>query len=149
MNELVRRLQEIYVLLDDCHRRTLRPESLTPTQFTLLRCVDEDDSPGLSISRLAEMLLCTRGNVTRLVRRLDDLGLVSTRGDERDQRLVLVSLTDEGTARLRRATRLLDAADTRRFDTIPPKDLRRMAELADTIAAALAKDLTDDSSADH
>lgn len=142
-NEFVQQLQLIYVLLDDGDRRALRHERLTPTQFTLLRCVDQSPSHVLSISRLAEMLLCTRGNVTRLVRRLEELGLVSTEGVERDRRLVLVALTEEGAAHLRRATGAIDAANTRRLQGVPAPELRAMAELANTVAQVLAKDLAD------
>jgi MarR family 2-MHQ and catechol resistance regulon transcriptional repressor len=143
MNELVQQLQRIYVLLDDGERRALRGENLTPTQFTLLRCVDEDTTHALSISRLAEMMLCTRGNVTRLVRRLEVLGLVSTRGHDQDQRLVLVSLTSNGSKRLGRARRLLDTVNARRFHGMSPKELRALSELTDTVAEILAKDLAD------
>lgn len=141
VKDLVQQLQQIYVLLNDGDTRALREAGLTPTQFTLLRCIDEDAASSLAISRLAEQLLCTRGNVTRLVRRLADLDLVSVSGDDNDQRLVLVSVTTEGARRLAHAREVLDEANGRRFHEIPRTQLRAMAELADTVAAALAKDL--------
>jgi MarR family 2-MHQ and catechol resistance regulon transcriptional repressor len=141
MSELAQQMQRIYVLLDDGERRALRSENLTPTQFTLLRCVAEDTSHALSISRLAEMLLCTRGNVTRLVRRLELLGLVSTRGHDQDQRLVLVSLTSKGSRRLGKARHLLDAVNARRLHGMSQKELKALSELTDTLAGILAKDL--------
>ncbi|WP_448059258.1 MarR family winged helix-turn-helix transcriptional regulator [Cellulomonas hominis] len=137
-------LQQIHVLLEDGDRRALRPIGLTPTQFTLLRCVDEGDDgsgDGSSITRLAEAMLCTRGNATRLVRRLQEQGLVSTRGDDRDQRLVRVALTDEGHGRLRQARAGLDVAAERRLAHLSPADLETLTRLTEELAQALRRDL--------
>lgn len=141
MKELVQQLQQIYVLLDDGDRRALRHAGLTPTQYTLLRCLDESAARELTISRLAEVMLCTRGNATRLVQRLEEAGLVGTRGEARDQRLVLVGLTDEGEHRLGNARNQLDEANERRLRGMSPADLRSLTELARTLAGLLTKDL--------
>lgn len=141
MNELIQQLQAIYVLLDDGDRRALRHVGLTPTQFGLLRCIDESAGRELAVSRLAEVMLCTRGNATRLVKRLEEAGLVSTRGHERDQRLVLVTITTEGQRRLGNARTELDATNARRLRAMPRDDLRALETLAGSLAEALAKDL--------
>lgn len=141
VNELVQQLQQIYVLLDDGDRRALRHAGLTPTQYTLLRCLDESPERELTVSRLAEVMLCTRGNATRLVQRLEEAGLIGTRGDDRDQRLVLVGLTGEGEHRLGTARARLAEANERRLRGMSRADLRSLAELAGTLAGLLAKDL--------
>lgn len=87
------------------------------------------------------MLLCTRGNATRLVQRLEEAGLVATRGDERDQRLVLVALTAEGESRLGRARTLLEETDARRLDGLSPADRRTLEDLTATLVGVLSKDL--------
>ncbi len=141
MNALIQRMQQIHVLLEDGDRRALRPVGLTPTQFTLLRCVDDGPDDGSSVTRLAEAMLCTRGNATRLVRRLQEQGLVGTRGDDHDQRLVRVDLTDEGRRQLRRARASLDGAGERRLARLSPADLRTLARLTEELAEALRRDL--------
>jgi MarR family 2-MHQ and catechol resistance regulon transcriptional repressor len=143
VNELVLQLQEVYVLLDDGDRRALRHVGLTPTQFALLRCIDESAGRELQVGRLAEVMLCTRGNATRLVKRLEEGGLVRTRSDARDQRLVLVAITAEGERRLANARTQLDAANARRLRRMPDRDLRALAELIGSLADALAKDLAE------
>lgn len=143
MNELVQRLQEIYVLLDDGDRRALRHVGLTPTQFALLRRIDESAGRELAVGRLADVMLCTRGNATRLVKRLEEGGLVRTHGDARDQRLVLVAITTEGERRLSSARTQLDAANARRLHGMPDRDLHALAELIGSLTDVLAKDLAE------
>jgi len=139
--ELYDRLQQIYVLLDDGDRRALRSVGLTPTHFTLLRLLDPERETGRTITRLAELMLCTRGNATRLVRRLAEAGLVSTGSDRADQRLVKVFLTPAGADRLAAARAYHGAANRLRFAGMPEADLRRMAELAGALTTQLVKHL--------
>lgn len=141
--ELYRRLQQIYVLLDDDDRRSLRALGLTPTQLNLMRLLDApgEGAQGRTISRLAELLLCTRGNVTRLVQRLVEAGLVRTEPDRADQRLVKVYLTDTGGQLLRVAQAHHGAANRLRFAGMTDEELRQLNELAGALAAQLVKHL--------
>ena len=141
MSRLVQQLQHLYVLLDDGDRRALRGADLTPTQYGVLRSLDAAPARELTVTRLAGVLLCTRGNATRLVQRLEEAGLVETRGDERDQRLVLVALTGEGESRLVRARALLEETDARRLDGLSAADRRALEDLTSTLVGVLAKDL--------
>ncbi|MEV6971129.1 MarR family winged helix-turn-helix transcriptional regulator [Hamadaea sp. NPDC051192] len=139
--ELYDRLQQVYVLLDDGDRRALRSVGLTPTHFTLLRLLDPARETGRTITRLAELMLCTRGNATRLVQRLTEAGLVTTGSDRGDQRLVQVYLTDAGADRLAAASVYHAAANRLRFAGVPEADLRQLTELAGVLAEQLGKHL--------
>jgi len=142
-SQLVRQLQQIFVLLDDGDRRALRATGLTPTQYSLLRAVDESPRRELTVSRLADVLLCTRGNAARLVRRLQDGGLVGTKEDPRDQRLRIVTVTAEGRRRLTAAADELERADLRRLSRLTPEELGELSDLTDRLAGALVQDLTE------
>ena len=139
--ELYDRLQQIYVLLDDGDRRALRSVGLTPTHFTVLRLLDPSRETGRTVTRLAELMLCTRGNATRLVQRLAEAGLVATRSDRSDHRLVQVFLTPAGADRLAAAAVYHAAANRLRFAGLPADDLRRLTELAGAVADQLRKHL--------
>jgi MarR family 2-MHQ and catechol resistance regulon transcriptional repressor len=132
-------LQQVYVLLDDGDRRALRTVGLTPTQYNLLRQVYARD--GTTITELSQVLLCTRGNITRLVQRLAQQGLVRCGGDERDQRLVRVSLTSQGSLRLEDARVVYEAAIRRRLGVLDPASQQQLHSLIDTLIAALTADL--------
>lgn len=139
----MRQLKQIYVLLDDSERRALRSVAVTPTQVGLLAAVSQA-SGGLTVSALARELLCSRGNVTRLVQRLTENGLVTAVGDDRDQRLVLVHLTRRGHRLLAQAQRSLAAESARLQDHLTAAQVQRLVALTAKLAAALEKHLAED-----
>lgn len=135
------RIQQIYVLLDDGDRRVLRSVGLTPTQFRLLEQLAPGSADTLTITQLSQVLLCTRGNITRLVRRMEQQGLVQCGTDSRDQRLVMVSLTDVGVARLHEAQIVYHTAIQRRLGLLGHDEQQTLCDLTDSVAALLITDL--------
>jgi DNA-binding MarR family transcriptional regulator len=87
-------LTQVFVLLDDADRRTLRRHDLSIRQFNALYHLDPDD--GFSINDLSKRLICDKSNTTRLVERLKQEGLVIRQRDTEDRRFVSVRLTDAG-----------------------------------------------------
>ena len=73
---------------------------LSPAQCHVLHLIE----PGrpLPMSRLADTLSCDASNVTGLVDRLEDRGLVVRRPSDQDRRVKVLQLTPEG-SRLRSA----------------------------------------------
>jgi MarR family 2-MHQ and catechol resistance regulon transcriptional repressor len=138
---LYQRLQQIYVLLDDGDRRALKTVGLTPTHFTLLTFLDPAQREGRTVGRLAELMLCTRGNATRLVQRLAESGLVRTAPDPADQRLVRVFLTDTGKRRLAAARRRHARANAERFAGLSAEEVRQLDDLTAILVGHLAKNL--------
>ena len=77
----------------------LAPWDLTGAQFYVLRSLREaDQATGLPLSELGTHLCVTRGNVTGLIDRLEDRGLVQRLSDEVDRRQTLAVLTPAGKA---------------------------------------------------
>lgn len=133
--------QKIYVLLDDGDRRTLGAVDLTPTQYNLLKRLGTDLKTGATITELAQTLLCTRSNITRLVQRLAKQGLAQVGGDNSDQRLVRVALTPLGEERLAAARAAHRDSVQRRIGALDPMACESLAELAKTLADLLEIDL--------
>jgi MarR family 2-MHQ and catechol resistance regulon transcriptional repressor len=138
---IYRRFQEIYVLLDDGDTRALRVAGLSTTQYNLLRRLGDHNGEGLTISELARLLLCTRGNITRLVQRLEQQGLVTRSGDENDQRLVRVTLTPEGRARLTEAQAQHLASLQRRLAWLNLETRQTLLTLTEELVTSLTADL--------
>lgn len=65
---------------------------LKPPQFFALDALDEP----VPMSHIADMLRCDRSAVTWITDRLEERGYVERRADERDRRVKLLALTDEG-----------------------------------------------------
>ena len=140
---LFRTVQDVFVLLEDGNRQALMPVGLTPTQFNLLRSLKEGPAQGRTIGQIAQVLVCTRGNVTRLVRRLIASGLVRTSGDLQDGRVVLVTMTDAGASAYGDAERQLDLATQRRMSTLPREEADLLERLSALLLDALRCDLRD------
>jgi DNA-binding MarR family transcriptional regulator len=134
-------IQQIYVLLDDGDRRVLRSVGLTPTQFRLLEQLDPEAEHTRTITDLSRVLLCTRGNITRLVRRMQQQGMVRCGADSYDQRLVKVSLTEAGIARLHEARTVYRTAIQRRLGGLTNADQLALRDLTKMVADMLTDDL--------
>lgn len=139
---IYRNLHTLYVLLDDGDRRALNQVDLTTTQFNFLRTLDAAETDSLTVSEVADVLLCTRGNVTRLVKRLTPKNLVRVGSDDNDQRLVRIYLTSEGKAQLEQARQLHEASIRRRLASFTPAQLEQLFSLTETAVSKLQADLT-------
>lgn len=83
--------------------RSLKDLNITSAQHELLANLLAVSPDGLSQKRLAELLFVTKGNITGLVKRLEERGLIERQDDPEDRRKNIVTLTDEG-AELARAS---------------------------------------------
>ena len=74
---------------------------MLPGTFKVLSTIQRAGS--ISVSGLAERLTADKGQVSRSVSELEDLGLVVRTADVADGRIKLITVTDEGLARIERA----------------------------------------------
>ncbi|KAA3664281.1 MAG: MarR family transcriptional regulator [Chloroflexi bacterium] len=138
---IYRSFLNIYVLLDDGDRRTLQAENLTPSQFNLLTHL-EHETIGLTLTDLAKRLLCTRGNVTRMVQRLDKLKLIHIKQDNADQRRLRITLTTTGKESLQSAFASHTTSLQQRFATLSSTQQAQLIELLQQVTANLETDLS-------
>lgn len=69
---------------------------VTEQQWRVLRVLYED--PGIDATLLAQRACILAPSLTRILKSLDERGLVSANRDSRDARRAVLSLTDEGRA---------------------------------------------------
>ena len=138
---LYRQFLTVFVLLDDGDRQTFKQIDLTTTQYNFLRTLADAAADNLTVTELADRLLCTRGNVTRLVQRLGSSGLIHVGSDERDQRLVRISLTPAGQAKLAQAQQLHEASIQRRLAGLTADQRQQLIELTAKAVQLLQTDL--------
>lgn len=108
-------LKEIFLLLDDGDRRLLADFDLTVPRFYALRHLGAQ--PGLSVSRLSDLMFCDKSNITRLVQGLEADNLVRRRRHETDGRIHCLYLTSEGEELHHRVFRVHNEHNKRRFDS--------------------------------
>lgn len=76
---------------------------LNQARFQVLEALETCDEDGCSQTQLADELLLSESNLSTLVERMGDDGLVSRRRSESDRRKTVIRLTDTGAAALARA----------------------------------------------
>ncbi len=99
---------------------------LSPPQTMALLRLDQDE--GVPMHHLAGALHCDTSNVTGIVDRLEDRGLVERRVDPRDRRVKRLVLTDEGAA-LRELLAVRLSSRPSRCVSCPPEDQRALRDL--------------------
>lgn len=103
----------------------LKPTGLRATQFTLLAVLERRD--GLPLTKLADILVMDRTTLTRNLKPLAAKGWLQI-GRDRDERVRLVAITDNGRQVLADAVPLWQEAQTRIIDGIGKDCLTGMVE---------------------
>ena len=120
-------------------RRTIRDIAaeleLSPPQLAALRALEPDRAAPMS--ELAGTLNCDASNVTGIVGRLEDRGLVERRAAPHDRRVKHLVLTDAGMALRERLVRRLDEPPPA-FAALSEDEARRLRDLLRKLVAASA-----------
>jgi DNA-binding MarR family transcriptional regulator len=74
----------------------LKPHGISATQYNVLRILRGAGSSGLCRNEIRDRLLTRMPDVTRLLDRMEEAGLVTRERDTTDRRLVTTRLTDRG-----------------------------------------------------
>ncbi len=112
---------------------TVSPGML-PGTFKVLSVIERRGST--TVSGLAERLNADKGQVSRSVTELEELGLVRRVADESDGRIKLITVTDEGAARLALARARYEGLLTEVVADWPLVDIERVTLLLHDLASA-------------
>jgi DNA-binding MarR family transcriptional regulator len=124
---LEQQLWDLVYAYDAAFDRAARDAGLTAAQACLLTCLSHGSC---TMGDLATELLCDASNVTQLVGRLEDRGLVTREPDPDDRRARRVSITAAG-RRQRRAIEQVFTFPTERIGRLSDAEQRRLRELLD------------------
>jgi len=106
-----------------------REYGLSPTTYNLLRILRGHRSSGCRCSTLRDELVVRVPDVTRLVNRLYESGLVSRGPDPDDARAVLVRITAEGLRLLEDLDGPVIELHERQFEHLSREELRTLSAL--------------------
>ena len=109
-------LKEIFLILDDGDRQLLGQFDLTPSRYYAL--VHLGNNPGMSLSELSHLMLCDKSNATRIVRGLEENGLVTRTPHESDRRAIRLYLSRDGDNLRRRAITAHDRYNKGRLQSV-------------------------------
>lgn len=126
------RLARVYHKIDRALEAQLREHGLTLAQFDVLAHVGAAE--GLTQQELARRLLVTKGNVTQLLDRMADAGLIAR---QQEGRCNHISLTDAGRRRFQTEVAEHEAEVARLLAPLPTEDQRTLAFLLRRLDNAL------------
>ncbi len=74
----------------------LKPLGLTYTQYIVLLVLWEKD--GITVGEICDRLMLDNGTLSPLLKKMQQAGYIERKRSEKDDRVVLITLTDEGRA---------------------------------------------------
>jgi DNA-binding MarR family transcriptional regulator len=116
-----------------------RPYGLTDSQFNVMMLLGYQSPPeGLPQSRLGQMLVVNKSNVTGLVDRLEENGFVERVDSPNDRRVKLVRLTEKGKAKLDETSEVYEGAINAAMADFSYMEKGSLLEMLERIRAALS-----------
>jgi DNA-binding MarR family transcriptional regulator len=116
------------VLMDE-FERLLRPYGITATQYNVLRILRGSEPHGLSRNELRDRMLTRMPDVTRLLDRMEEAGLVARVRGEADRRLVTTRITSSALKLLATLDPIVVADQQERFRGASENDMRLLIRL--------------------
>lgn len=136
-----RMIYDIYVLLDDGDRRVLRTFNLNTSQYNVLMLLDAER--GWRLTDLSERLLFDKSTVTRIIDRLEQMGLVRRIADPGDRRVQRVLLTPPGVSLREEAHAAHERSLEQRLAVLDPEEQHRLHTLLGKLREGLQSGLRD------
>jgi DNA-binding MarR family transcriptional regulator len=114
---------------------TLRPFGLTLTQYNVLRILKGAGKRGLCGREVGERMIARVPDVSRLLDRMEEMGLITRVRDSADRRHVTACITPRGARLLAEATAPLEAQARQRFGRLPDAALDRLVDALAVVRA--------------
>jgi MarR family transcriptional regulator, organic hydroperoxide resistance regulator len=107
----------------------LKPFKLSHSQYNVLRILRGAGAGGLACREIAERMITRDPDITRLLDRLEDRGLVTRSREERDRRVILARITPEGLHILEELNGPMEEVDHRQLEHFGEARLRTFIKL--------------------
>jgi DNA-binding MarR family transcriptional regulator len=111
----------------------LKPASLTPTQYNVLRILRGAMPEGLACREIGERLITRDPDLTRLLDRMEKRKLVDRCREERDRRIVTVRITPQGLEALDGLDEALQGLIKKQFRNFDEARLDLLIELLESL----------------
>lgn len=122
-------IQRTAAVLDHAFADALKPHGITPTQYNVLRILRGAGAAGLCRNEVRDRLVAQVPDVTRLLDRMEQGGLVERERDADDRRLVNTRITRAGLALLDRLEEPIAAMHRRQLGHLGARKLRELIAL--------------------
>lgn len=126
-------------LLADVDEAFFRRHDLTPTQYNVLRILRGAGDAGLGRNEIRERLLSRMPDVTRLLDKMEEAGLVRRERSRSDRRCVPTVLTEKGKALVDALDEPVDALHAAQFGHLTTGQLHTLIETLTLLRSKLAE----------
>ncbi|MBA3657582.1 MAG: winged helix-turn-helix transcriptional regulator [Gemmatimonadaceae bacterium] len=116
-------------LLDDEGSRLLKAAAVTGPQYNVLRILKGSESTGLCRNDVRDRMLTRMPDMTRLLDRMEEAGLVKRERSESDRRHVTTHITAAGKRLLKDLEGPIARLQEKQFGHMSEKELRQLIEL--------------------
>jgi DNA-binding MarR family transcriptional regulator len=116
-------------MLLDALERMFKPHGITATQYNVLRILRGAEPEGLCRNELRDRMLTRMPDVTRLLDRMEEAGLVGRTRESDDRRMVRTRITPAGRRLLDELDDAVTAEHQRAFRQLSKEQLRTLIEL--------------------
>ncbi|HTQ59330.1 MAG TPA: MarR family transcriptional regulator [Candidatus Solibacter sp.] len=113
----------------------LKPHGLTGTQYNVLRILRGAEPGGLACSGIGERMISHDPDMTRLLDRMEKIGLITRARQADDRRVVKTRITPAGLALLKSLDQPVRELHKRQFRHMPPARLKTLAQLLEDVRA--------------
>jgi DNA-binding MarR family transcriptional regulator len=115
--------------LTDSLEDLLRPFGLSSTQFNVLRILRGSEPDGLCRNELRDRMLTRMPDMTRLLDRMEEAGLVTRSREREDRRMVLTRITVAGQELLQELERPVIELHRKQLGRLSDEQLRSLIDL--------------------
>ncbi|HEX6068427.1 MAG TPA: MarR family transcriptional regulator [Longimicrobiaceae bacterium] len=122
-------LGRTWAVLEHALAEALKPHGITPTQYNVLRILRGAGEKGLCRSEVMERMIARVPDATRLLDRMEAVGLIARERDAQDRRFVTTRITAEGRRVLAELEEPIQSLHRRQFAALDEADVRRLIEL--------------------
>ena len=120
-------------LLSDGVERVLRPAGITGAQYNVLRILRGAGPKGLCRNEVRDRMLTRMPDMTRLLDRMEEAGLVVRTRDAEDRRMVGTQITDKGARLLDDVGEKIAAEHRERLGHLEEAQLRALIDLLERV----------------
>ena len=115
-------LRSTWFGLNKIFRNKLKSLSITPVQYTVLRCLIESGDEGLNQTELAGVIFSNKNNTSSILRRMEKNGYILRTQARNDQRENIISATPRGKSLFKSAQKRAIEVRGEVFSFLSPDD---------------------------
>ena len=132
-------LRSTWFGLNKIFRNKLKSLSITPVQYTVLRCLIESGEEGLNQTELAGVIFSNKNNTSSILKRMEKNGYILRTQARNDQRENIISATPRGKSLFKSAQKQATVVRGEAFSFLTPKDEETFCSSLQKINSKLKK----------